>query len=305
MKPTLLILAAGMGSRYAGLKQLDGFGPNGETIMDYSIHDALAAGFGKVVFVIRRDFEDAFRKAVVARYERRVAVACVFQELAELPAGFAVPPGRTKPWGTAHAIWCARAAIAEPFASINADDYYGKRAFRLVADHLAGGARAGGLPELCMVGYPVAATLSEHAPVTRAVCQVDGEGFLEGLVERMKVERSGDGARYSDETGVHELPADAVVSMNLWGFTPAVFAGLERHLSEFLAAQPPRGPNDRECLIPVAVGEWLRERVARVRVLRTSDRWFGVTHPQDKPAVMDALRAMVERGDYPSPIWTD
>ncbi len=303
MKPTLLVLAAGMGSRYAGLKQIDGFGPSGETIMDYSIHDALAAGFGKVVFVIRRDFEAAFRAAVGSKYERRIAVDYVFQELGELPPGFSAPAGRIKPWGTTHAIWCARRAIAEPFVSINADDYYGKRPFAAVAEHLARAAGRAGVPEHCMVGYPVGETLSEHAAVTRAVCQVDAAGFLEALVERMKIERADGGARYFDESGApHTLPGDAVVSMNFWGFFPSVFEHLEAHLARFLAAAG-AGPGNPECLIPVSVGEMIRAGAAKVRVLPTTDRWFGVTHPQDKPGVVRTIREMVDRGDYPSPIW--
>jgi hypothetical protein len=306
MKPTLLVLAAGMGSRYAGLKQIDGFGPSGETIMDYSIHDALAAGFGKVVFVIRRDFEAAFRAAIGNQVERRVAVDYVFQELDALPAGFTPPAGRTKPWGTAHAIWCARRAIAEPFVSINADDYYGKKPFLAVAEHLAKPAAAGGVPAYCMVGYPIRETLSDHAAVTRAVCQVDGAGFLEALIERLKVERVGTGARYVDESGaVRTLAGDEVASMNFWGFTPAVFAGLEEHLSRFLGAGSKEAiGGNPECLIPTVVGDLIREKAAKVRVLSTSDHWFGVTHPQDKPGVMQTIREMVDRGDYPSPIWT-
>jgi len=303
MKPTLLVLAAGMGSRYAGLKQIDGFGPNGETIMDYSIHDALAAGFGKVVFVIRRDFEAAFREAVGRKYERRTAVDYVFQQLDELPPGFTATPGRTKPWGTAHAVWCARRAVAEPFVSINADDYYGKQPFRALAAELGRAPAADGVANYAMVGYPILGTLSDHAAVTRGICEVDAEGYLTGIVERTKVERSGAGARYLDEAGTaHALTGREVVSMNLWGFTPAVFAQLERHLVAFLEAQR-RAPQNSECLLPVVVGELLREKVARVRVLPTSDTWFGVTHPQDKSVVMKTLREMVERGAYPSPIW--
>jgi hypothetical protein len=304
MNTTLLVLAAGLGSRYGGLKQLDHFGPNGETIMDYSVHDAMAAGFTKVVFVIRRDFEAAFRAAVGKRYESRVSVEYVFQQLDDLPPGFTVPPGRTKPWGTAHAIWCARRAVAEPFASINADDYYGKRAFKTVAAHLMRPSVPGGVPEYCMVGYPVLQTLSDHAAVTRAICEVDEDGFLEALVERTKVERSAAGGRYADETGtVHPLRGDEVVSMNFWGLTPSVFAHLERHLTSFLAARG-RTVESAECLIPVVIGEILAENAAKVRVLPTSDRWFGVTHPEDRPGVMNTIREMVARGEYPSPIGT-
>jgi hypothetical protein len=307
MKPTLLVLAAGMGSRYAGLKQIEGFGPSGETIIDYSIHDALAAGFGKVVFVIRRDFEAAFRAAVGARYEGRTAVEYVFQQLDELPSGFTVTPGRTKPWGTAHAVWCARHAIAEPFVSINADDYYGKQGFKALAAELARtpAATATDLPAYAMVGYPILRSLSDHAAVTRAICEVDAVGYLEALVERMKVERTADAARYVDEAGTaHALTGREVVSMNIWGFTPAVFAQMEGHFTRFLETQR-RAPQPSECLIPVVVGELLREKAARVRVLPTSDTWFGVTHPEDRPGVMATLREMVARGDYPSPIWTD
>ncbi|HEY6476517.1 MAG TPA: sugar phosphate nucleotidyltransferase [Polyangia bacterium] len=304
MKPTLLVLAAGMGSRYAGLKQIEGFGPSGETIIDYSIHDALGAGFGKVVFVIRRDFEAAFRAAVGARYERRTAVEYVFQQLDELPPAFTVTPGRTKPWGTAHAVWCARHAVAEPFVSINADDHYGKQAFQALAAALATPSAAD-VPEYAMVGYPILATLSDHAPVTRAICEVDESGHLTALVERMKVERTETGARYYDENGkAQALGGREVVSMNIWGFTPAVFAQMESHFVRFLEAQR-RAPQSSECLIPVVVGHLLREKAARVRVLPTTDAWFGVTHPEDKPGVMKTLREMVARGDYPSPIWTD
>jgi NDP-sugar pyrophosphorylase family protein len=303
MKPTLLVLAAGMGSRYGGLKQLDRFGPSGETIMDYAVHDARAAGFAKVVFVIRRALEPAFRASVGDRYAGRIAVDYVFQELDDLPSGFTVPPGRTKPWGTAHAIWCARRAIAEPFLSINADDYYGKRAFEAVAGHLL---RSSGRPaDYCMVGYPILQTLSAHAPVTRAVCKVDALGFLESLVERAQVERAGDRARCVDDTGAARfLDGDEVVSMNCWGFTPSVFDHLERHLARFLE-RPGATPDRAECLIPVVVGDLIAERAATVRVLPTSDVWFGVTHPADKAAVTKALREMVARGDYPSPIWDD
>ncbi len=301
-KPTLLVLAAGMGSRYAGLKQIDGFGPHGETIMDYSVHDALAAGFGKVVFVIRRDFEAAFRAAVGSKYEQRVAVDYVFQQLEEIPPGFSVPAGRTKPWGTSHAIWCARHAISEPFAAINADDYYGKQAFKMVAEHLAR-PQAGPVADLCMVGYPVLGTLSDHAAVTRAICQVDGGNYLEALVERMKVERTPGGGQYADEAGkVHALRGDEVASMNFWGFTPVVFEHLDRDLNNFFAALGSSPPN-AECLIPTSVDGMLRAKKARVRVLPTADAWFGVTHPADKPHVMARLAEMVARGDYRSPIW--
>ena len=303
MKPTLLVLAAGMGSRYGGLKQLDRFGPSGETIMDYSVCDALRAGFGKVVFVLRREFERAFREAVGDRYASRIPVEYVFQQLDDLPAGFTVPPGRTKPWGTTHAIWSARRAIAEPFVSINADDHYGKRSFKVVAEQLSRAPSTGSAADYCMVGYPILQTLSEHAAVTRAICQVDEAGLLQTLLECSKVERAGGGARYVDDSGkTHLLDGDEVVSMNFWGFRPSVFDQLERHLTRFLELQG-GAPGASECLIPVVVGELIKERAATVRVLPTSDVWFGVTHPEDKPTVTKTIQEMVTRGEYPSPIW--
>jgi hypothetical protein len=303
VKPTLLILAAGMGSRYGGLKQIEGFGPSGETLMDYSIHDALAAGFGKVVFVIRRDFETDFRRIVGAKYEGRVAVDYVFQSLDHLPPGLSPTEGRTKPWGTTHAIWCARHVVNEPFVSINGDDYYGKNAYQIVAEHLGRHILINAVPEYAVVGYPVLSTLSDHGPVARAICQMDRQGFLTALVEHLNLEKSGHGGHYLDEKGtVHVLTGDEVVSMNMWGFTPAVFPQLERRLSGFLQDLK-RSTGTNECIVATSVGELLAEGMACVRVLPTTDTWFGVTHANDKPKVMETLRTMVARGEYPSPIW--
>ncbi len=303
MRPTLLILAAGMGSRYGGFKQIDSFGPSGETIMDYAIYDALAAGFGRVVFVIRHGFEEDFRAVVGSKYDKRVAVDYVFQEMDVLPAGFTPPIERSKPWGTAHAIWCARTCVSEPFACVNADDYYGKSAFRVVAAHLVGLDARAALPEYCIVGYPVLETLSQHGGVARAICQLDQHGFLTGLAERTGIEKAGATGKYADETGtVRTLRGDEVVSMNMMGFTPTVFAQIEQHLVPFLASQRQK-PDNRECLIPEVVGKIVQAGAARVRVLPTSDRWFGVTHAKDKAAATQIIRAMVECGDYPSPIW--
>lgn len=298
------MLAAGVGSRYGGLKQLDGFGPHGETLMDYSVYDALAAGFDKVVFLIRRDFAEQFRATVGSQVEQRVAVEYAFQERDDLPAGFVPRPERKKPWGTAHGIWCARHHVHEPFVSLNADDYYGRQAFEAVAAQLGQPQPSDGLPDYCVVGYPVLQTLSPHGAVARAICEVDGQGFLRGLVERHGVERSGTTATYRDPAGqVRALIGGEMVSMNMFGFSPAVFPQLERHLVRFFAAQRD-APDQREAVMSTVMGELLREKAARVRVLPTSDRWFGVTHPADKPAVMASLRAMVERGEYPSPIWS-
>jgi UTP-glucose-1-phosphate uridylyltransferase len=306
MNPTLLILAAGMGRRYGGPKQIDRFGPSGETIMDYALYDALAAGFAKVVFVIRHDFESDFRAVVGGKYENRVSVDYVFQELDDLPPGFTVPSGRTQPWGTAHAIWCARRCVQEPFVSVNADDYYGRSAFRAVAQHLMRPAveNPERLPEYCVVGYPVLQTLSAHGAVARAICEVDEEGFLKALVERTHVERSGDTGRYVAEAGrVCVLQGNEVVSMNMWGFSPTVFDQLDRHLTRFLEVQT-RTRDTSEYVIPVALNEILAEKAARVRVLPTSDAWFGVTHAKDRLGAIESIREMVKRGEYPSPIWS-
>lgn len=303
MTPTLVILAAGMGSRYGGLKQIDRFGPNGETIMDYAIYDALAAGFAQVVFVIRHEFETDFRRLVGSKYEGRVAVAYAFQELDMLPSGITAASPRTKPWGTTHAIWCARHAVQTPFASVNADDYYGRSAFEIAAQHLTRPEVPGGPPEYCMVGYPVLKTLSEHGSVTRAICDVDPNGFLQGLVERTRVEKFGDTGKYVDESGdVHVLRGDEVVSMNMFGFSPAVFDQLEQHLIGFFEGQR-RAPDKSECVIPTVVCEILKEKAAAMRVLPTTDAWFGVTHAEDKPGVMAQIGEMVKLGKYPSPIW--
>jgi len=303
MNPTLLILAAGMGSRYGGLKQIEPFGPNGETLMDYSLHDALEAGFEKVVFVIRRDFEASFREAVGMKYEKRTHVEYVFQEIADLPAGFSQPFERSKPWGTAHAVWAAREVVHEPFASINADDYYGRNSFKLVAQHLMRPAATMRIPEYCMVGFRILQTLSEHGAVARALCEMDDQGFLKAVVERTGVEKSNNTAKFIDETGcLRILTGDVTVSMNLWGFPPSVFEQLARHFTKFLKMHN-RARETAEFFIPLAVDGILKERSAKVRVLPTPDTWFGVTYQEDRPRVVAKISEMVERGDYPSPLW--
>lgn len=303
MTPTLLILAAGMGSRYGGLKQIERFGPSGETLMDYAIYDALRAGFSKVVFMIRHDFEAEFRQVVGSRYEGRVAVEYAFQSLDDLPPGFAKRADRSKPWGTTHAIWCARRVVQGAFVSLNADDYYGQSALSLVAQFLRQPVPSGGLPEYCVVGYPVLQTLSEHGAVARGICEVDGSDHLRSLIERKQIARHESTGRYWDDAGNEVvLRGDEVVSMNMFGFTPAVFEQLERHLITFFEAQS-RAPDNSESIIPVVVNELLREGVAKVRLLRSRDRWFGVTHAKDKPDTEREIAEMVRRGDYPSPIW--
>jgi len=296
-KPTLLILAAGMGSRYGGLKQIDPVGPNGETIIDYSIYDALRAGFGKLVFVIRHDFEKAFKETVGARFEKRVPVEYVYQELDKLPPGFSVPPGRTKPWGTTHAILQAENVIREPFAAINADDFYGQQAYQVLVRHLTSGT-----PDYAMVGFILRNTLSEHGTVARGVSRVDGNNYLTSIVEMLKVEPDGNGAKNTGSDGkTTRLTGDEAVSMNFWGFTPAVFGQLRTQFTEFLKKS---GLEEKsECYIPATVGELVAAGQAKVKVLRTNDSWFGVTYREDRPRVVESIRKLITHGDYPEKLW--
>lgn len=296
--PTLLILAAGMGSRYGGLKQIDPVGPAGETIIDYSIYDALRAGFGKLVFVIRKDIEETFRETVGARFEKRVAVDYVFQSLEDLPAKFTVPAGRTKPWGTTHAILVAADAIHEPFAAINADDFYGAQGYRELAGHLTSGS-----PDYAMVGFILRNTLSDFGSVARGVCRVATDNTLQTIVEHTKIERDGNGARNTDPDGkVTPLSGDEPVSMNMWAFTPRVFGQLRERFEQFLEKNG--GDSKAECLIPNTVGDLIHDGQARVQVLRTSDSWFGVTYREDRPRVVESIRGLIASGLYPEKLWS-
>lgn len=295
--PTLLVLAAGIGSRYGGLKQIDPVGPGGETIIDYSVYDALRAGFGKLVFVIRKDIEQPFREIVGARFEKRIAVEYVFQELDALPPGFHVPTGRTRPWGTTHAILVAGSAIHEPFAVINADDFYGAEGFRMLAHHLQSGTE-----DYAMVGFVLRNTLSDFGTVARGVCQVDDHGFLRSVVELLKVERDGMHAKNTDPAGgVAHLTGDEVVSMNMWGFTPRIFEQLREDFKKFLELN---GSDLRaECFIPHTVTHSISAGRARVMVLRSNDSWFGVTYREDHPRVVASVRGLIQGGYYPERLW--
>ena len=296
-KPTLLVMAAGMGSRYGGLKQIDPVGPNGETIIDYSIYDALRAGFGKLVFIIRQDIEAQFREIIGARFEQRIAVEYVFQERDKLPPGFAVPSGRTKPWGTTHAILMAAESVREPFAAINADDFYGAEGYCLLAQHFASGS-----PDYAMVGFILRNTLSDFGSVARGVCRVDDDGFLQTVSELTKIERDGAAAKNTDATGqITRLTGDEAVSMNMWGFTPALFAQLQTGFTAFLKKNG--GELKSESYIPSAVNELVVAGRARVKVLRTNDSWFGVTYREDRPRVVENIRQLIARGDYPEKLW--
>jgi len=292
MQPTLLVMAAGMGSRYGGLKQIDAVGPNGEAIIDYSIHDALRASFGRLVFVIRRDIEAPFREAIGGKFEKRIAVDYVFQELDKLPSGFTVPPGRAKPWGTTQAILMAEDAVREPFAAINADDFYGRESFQVMGDFL----RAGG-SDCAMIGYTLRNTLSEHGSVSRGVCECDTAGFLKAVVELTKIEKLDRGAKAEDRA----LSGDELVSMNFWGFTPALFPQLREHFTGFLRRSGQELKS--ESYIPTTVNDLVASGEARVKVLRTPASWFGITYKEDKPQVVDSIRKLVADGKYPPKLW--
>jgi len=297
MKPTLVVLAAGMGSRYGGLKQVDPVGPSGEAILDYSVFDAVRAGFGKVVFVIRRDFEAEFREKVGRKFEGRVAVDCCHQDLDDLPAPFSVPPGRAKPWGTAHAVRAARRAVKEPFAVINADDFYGRDAMAKLAAHLSSADPAS--LRFAMVGYRLDRTLSENGSVARGICDVSPDGFLKGVTEMTRLVRAGDVAENREDGAPPvRVPLDARVSMNCWGFTPRLFDELETRFAKFLSAHGTETKG--EWYIPFVVDELIREGKADCRVLPTDSAWFGVTYREDKPSVVAEIAKLVTAGEYPA-----
>jgi NDP-sugar pyrophosphorylase family protein len=291
--PTLLVMAAGLGSRYGGLKQLDPVGPSGEIIIDYSICDATRAGFSKVVFVIHKDIEAAFRETVGARFSSRIAVDYVFQELDSLPPGFAPPPGRTRPWGTAHAVLVAADAIQTPFTVINADDFYGAHSFHLLSQHFSSGS-----PDYAMVVFPLRNTLSLFGTVSRGICEVDSGGYLHAILERTRIAPDGQHARNTDPDGhVTLLTGDELVSMNLWGFTPAIFPELRAYFARFLTQH--RNDLTAEAYLPSFVNDLITAGRARVRVLQTPDPWFGITYREDLPRVAASIRALVAAGHYP------
>ncbi len=300
MKPALLILAAGMGNRYGGLKQIDPVGPNGEIIIDYSIYDAIGAGFGKLVFVIRHYFEDAFKEKIGSKFDGVVETAYAFQELDAGLDGFTPPPDREKPWGTAQAILVGKDVIDEPFAVINADDYYGVDSFKMMAGFLSGPEISA--TEYAMVGFKLRNTLSEYGTVARGVCHCDNELFLQDVVERKKVEKRGLAACYFDEDGAeHALAGDEVVSMNLWGFHPAFFEHLGAGFKDFLRE---RGTEARsEYFITIPVSSLVASGQVRIKVLPTHDNWFGVTYRQDKEIAQRCIRRLIEGGTYPNRLW--
>jgi len=299
-KPTLLVLAAGIGSRYGGLKQIAPVGPHGEIIIDYSIYDAIRAGFGKVVFVIRRDIEADFKEAVGSRFEGRIAVDYAFQERDDLPDAYTAPPERTKPWGTAHAILAARDVIREPFAVINADDFYGAEGYRLLHDFLAApAATEAAAPDWALVGFTLRNTLSDHGSVARGVCRCTADGQLATVTEHLAIERDGQAA-IDTPTGTR-FSGDERVSMNMWGFTPDIFTVLSQGFRNFLAANLDNPKAEYQ--IPVVVDNQIRAGARRAQVLATSASWCGVTYTADTPQVAAHIAGLVQSGRYPSPLW--
>jgi len=297
MKPTLLILAAGMASRYGSMKQVEGFGPNGETIMDYSIYDAIKAGFGKVVFIIRKEFEENFRKNFDEKLKGKIETVYVDQNLNAFINGYKVPAERTKPWGTAHAVLCAKDVINEPFAVINADDFYGRDAFQKASDFLNSGVSE---HAYSIIGYNLSNTLSEHGTVSRGVCQVDNNMNLISITERTKIRKDGD--KVINEDGeTQEIPSDSKVSMNFWCFDPFVFPFTESAFRMFLDKQA----NDpkAEFFIPIVADAFIKEKGGTIKVIPTSSQWFGVTYKEDAPGVKQSIDKLLASGEYPEALW--
>ncbi len=299
MNPTLIIMAAGMGSRYGGLKQMDPVGPNGETLLEYSIYDALRAGFGKVVFIIRKDFADEFQSQVGGRFEGKIEVDYTFQELGNLPEGFSVPEGRTKPWGTGQAILSCKDIVNEPFAVQNADDFYGAEAYQVIAEEFAQ------MPEdgSCMVGYLIRNTLSPHGSVSRGLCTTT-DGHLSGIAERTRIETNAAGTiQYFEDGQAVDMTGGEICSMNFWGFTPSFFQSLEE---KFIAFLKEKGRELKsEWYIPDIVDEMINANQTCVKVLSSNGKWFGVTYPEDRPTVVASLKAMHEAGRYPENLWAE
>ena len=304
-KPVLVVLAAGMGSRYGGLKQMDSVAGHGQSIIDYSIYDARRAGFEKVIFVIKRALEEDFRRLVGDRIARGVQVAYAFQELDDLPAGYAVPAGRKKPWGTTHAVLAARELIDGPFAVINSDDYYGPEAFRLIYDFLSAQDEAAVPQRYAMVSYLLGNTVTENGSVARGVCRVGEDGLLQEVVEHTRIEKDGADARSTQDSGEtwQRLPGSTPVSMNFWGFQRSFVDEGEARFPEYLDQILAENPEKGEFYLPLLVSRLIEEGRAQVQVLRSEDKWYGVTYREDKPGVVAALAEMTARGLYPEDLW--
>ncbi len=304
-KPILVVMAAGMGSRYGGLKQLDPVGNHGQLIIDYSIYDAKRAGFETVVFVIKHEIEDAFKAAIGQRISKVVNVKYAYQELSDLPTGYCVPEGRVKPWGTCHAILAARNVIDAPFAVINADDYYGPEGFKTIYNYLSSNPDQPGCYEFAMVGYPLRSTISEHGSVARGICIQDENHYLQSVTERTCIEKEGDHARFTEDGGQtwSHLPGDTIVSLNLWGLTRGFIDEAQRRFPAFLDKALAENPLKGEYFLPGVISQLLEEGKARVKVLHSSDKWYGVTYQADRPAVVEAIAGKTAGGVYPDDLW--
>lgn len=298
MEPTLVILAAGMASRYGSMKQTQSFGPSGETIMDYSIYDAIKAGFKKVVFIIREDFADAFKQSFEPKLRGKIETAYVFQDLKAF-VGEDVPADRTKPWGTAHAVLCCKGVVNEPFAVINADDFYGRDAFEKAYSFLTSGVNN---TTYCIIGYPLKNTLSENGSVSRGVCEVDANNHLQSIAERTKIYRNEEGIiTYEDEGGKHPVSESSSVSMNFWGFAPNVFDISEKLFAQFLAEN--KSNPKSEFFIPIVADHFINEAGGAIKVIPTTSQWFGVTYKEDAPSVQKSVDELVKAGVYPNNLW--
>ena len=297
MKPTLVVLAAGMGSRYGGLKQIDKLGPSGQAILQYSCFDAARAGFGKVVFVIRRDIEKDFKEVIISKVSKSIPCEYCFQDKDDLPSGFTLPAEREKPWGTAHAVLAARKNVTEPFAVINADDFYGKEAYQTIADYFKTLSKDTN-NQYCMVGYPVKNTLSEYGSVSRGICNTDSSGNLTTVVERTKIIRENGKIVFIEGDQKTEIAENTPVSMNFWGFTPSFFKYLEDYFKEFLHENinKPKA----EFLIPWVVDQLIKNKAAQTKVLTSNAQWFGVTYKEDRPAVVQKFKDLTDKGEYPA-----
>jgi UTP-glucose-1-phosphate uridylyltransferase len=303
IKPTLVVMAAGMGSRYGGLKQIDPVGPSGEIIMDYSIYDAVKAGFGKVVFIIKEERLTDFKEIIGKKVERFVETAYVFQKIDTVPSGYCVPTERTKPWGTAHAIMCCKNEVDTPFLVINADDFYGESTFKLMQDYLVNLENSKECYEYSMVGFKLENTLTKHGHVARGVCEVDSHGYLSAIKERTQIEKFENGAMYTeDRESWVSIPKDSTVSMNTWGLMPSIFKELEKKFPIFLEANKDNILK-AEYLLPTVIDSLISEDKVKVKVLTSEEQWYGVTYKEDKPVVKAAIMNLVRKSVYPAKLW--
>jgi len=301
MKPTLLILAAGIGNRYGGFKQIDKVGTSGETLMDYSIYDALKAGFEKIIFVLHKDIEEEFNELILPKFSDKVEVDYVLQEINMVPTGIRITNERKKPWGTSHAVLVAVDKVTEPFTVINADDFYGRNSFQIMADYLIS---SGNETDYCMVGYQLDKTLSEYGHVARGVCKTDHNNFLNVVTERTNIEKLNDKIVFTEKDGQQvELTGKEIVSMNLWGLKPSIFDYLENYFRKFIKknSDNPKA----EFFIPIMITELIQNKQARIKVLKSGDEWFGITYRGDKPHVVKKIRELVNQGIYPESLWEE